>query len=88
MIMAMPYGAITASFPPTERGKALGINAISISAGLAVGPSWAASFLQKATLENSEATASLSGLQHTYLAGAILTGIAVITSFVRSKEEK
>jgi EmrB/QacA subfamily drug resistance transporter len=39
MMMAVPYAIITASFPPTERGKALGINAISISAGLAIGPS-------------------------------------------------
>jgi len=39
MMMAIPYAIITASFPPEERGKALGINAISISAGLALGPS-------------------------------------------------
>jgi MFS family permease len=39
MMMAVPYAIITAAFPPTERGKALGINAISISAGLAIGPS-------------------------------------------------
>ncbi|MFC1869189.1 MFS transporter [Thermodesulfobacteriota bacterium] len=39
MMMAVPYAIITASFPPHERGKALGINAISISAGLAAGPS-------------------------------------------------
>jgi EmrB/QacA subfamily drug resistance transporter len=39
MMMAVSYAIITASFPPTERGKALGINAISISAGLAIGPS-------------------------------------------------
>lgn len=39
MMMAVPYAIITASFPRTERGKALGINAISISAGLALGPS-------------------------------------------------
>jgi EmrB/QacA subfamily drug resistance transporter len=38
MMMAVPYAIITASFPPTERGKAMGINAISISAGLALGP--------------------------------------------------
>lgn len=38
MMMSVPFAIITASFPPTERGKALGINAISISAGLAVGP--------------------------------------------------
>jgi len=39
MMTAVPYAIIIASFPPTERGKALGINAISISAGLAIGPS-------------------------------------------------
>ncbi len=39
MLMAMPFAVITAAFPPQERGKALGINAISISAGLAIGPS-------------------------------------------------
>jgi EmrB/QacA subfamily drug resistance transporter len=39
MMMAVPFAIITASFPPEERGKALGINAISISAGLAIGPS-------------------------------------------------
>jgi EmrB/QacA subfamily drug resistance transporter len=39
MMMAVPYAIIVACFPPTERGKALGINAISISAGLATGPS-------------------------------------------------
>jgi EmrB/QacA subfamily drug resistance transporter len=39
MMMAVPFAIITASFPPSERGKGLGINAISISAGLAIGPS-------------------------------------------------
>jgi EmrB/QacA subfamily drug resistance transporter len=39
MMMAVPFAMITAVFPPNERGKALGINAISISAGLAIGPS-------------------------------------------------
>jgi len=38
MMMSMPFALITASFPPAERGKALGINAISVSAGLAIGP--------------------------------------------------
>jgi EmrB/QacA subfamily drug resistance transporter len=38
MMMAVPYAIITAAFPAAERGKALGINAISISAGLAIGP--------------------------------------------------
>jgi EmrB/QacA subfamily drug resistance transporter len=39
MTMAVGRAIITASFPPTERGKSLGINAISVSAGLALGPS-------------------------------------------------
>lgn len=38
MMMGVPYAIITASFPPQERGRSLGINAISISAGLAIGP--------------------------------------------------
>jgi EmrB/QacA subfamily drug resistance transporter len=38
MMMAVSYAIVTASFPPAERGKALGINAVSISAGLAIGP--------------------------------------------------
>ncbi len=38
MMMAVPYAILTAVFPPQERGRALGINAISISAGLALGP--------------------------------------------------
>lgn len=39
MMMSVSHAIITASFPTTERGKALGINAISVSAGLAIGPS-------------------------------------------------
>ena len=39
MMTAVPYAIITGSFPPEERGKALGINAISVSVGLAIGPS-------------------------------------------------
>ncbi len=38
MTMAVPYAILTAVFKPQERGRALGINAISISAGLALGP--------------------------------------------------
>ncbi len=48
MFMSMPFAIITAAFPPQERGTALGINAIGISAGLALGPSlggFLASFL-------------------------------------------
>lgn len=39
MMMSVPYAIIVASFPPEERGRALGINAISVSTGLAIGPS-------------------------------------------------
>lgn len=38
MMMAVPFAILTAVFQPHERGRALGINAISISAGLALGP--------------------------------------------------
>ena len=38
MTMAVPFAILTAVFQPHERGRALGINAISISAGLALGP--------------------------------------------------
>jgi MFS family permease len=39
MMMSVPFAIIIRAFPPEERGKALGINAISISFGLAIGPS-------------------------------------------------
>jgi len=39
MMMAVSLAIITASFPPTELGKGLGIYAISIAVGLAIGPS-------------------------------------------------
>jgi EmrB/QacA subfamily drug resistance transporter len=38
MIMAVGIATVTAAFPPTERGKALGIYAISIAVGLGLGP--------------------------------------------------
>lgn len=38
MLMANGPALITASFPPTERGKALGILSMAVSVGLAVGP--------------------------------------------------
>jgi len=38
MMMAVGIAIVTAAFPPTERGKALGIYAISISVGLGLGP--------------------------------------------------
>ncbi|WP_029687523.1 MFS transporter [Thermoanaerobacter sp. A7A] len=38
MLMSMSPAIITSVFPPNERGKSLGINAMSVSIGLAVGP--------------------------------------------------
>ena len=38
MIMAVGVAIVTAAFPPTERGKALGIYAIGIAIGLGLGP--------------------------------------------------
>ncbi|TDA66889.1 MAG: MFS transporter [Clostridia bacterium] len=62
MMMAVPYAILTATFPPQERGRALGINAISISAGLAIGPtlgglltslwSWRLAFLINIPIRN------------------------------------
>ncbi|SNX55055.1 MFS transporter [Thermoanaerobacterium sp. RBIITD] len=38
MLMSMAPAIITATFPATERGKALGFNAMPVSIGLAIGP--------------------------------------------------
>jgi len=38
MLMSMSSAIITSIFPASQRGKALGINAMSISIGLAIGP--------------------------------------------------
>jgi EmrB/QacA subfamily drug resistance transporter len=38
MIQALAPAIVTAVFPPSERGKALGLTAVSISLGLTVGP--------------------------------------------------
>jgi EmrB/QacA subfamily drug resistance transporter len=55
MMMAVPLAILTGAFPARQRGRALGLYAISISVGLAVGPSlggfltalvsWRAAFL-------------------------------------------
>lgn len=39
MTMSMPYAIVTASFPPNERGRALGLHALGVAVGLAMGPS-------------------------------------------------
>jgi len=38
MLMSVSFAIITANFPPQERGRALGVNAVSIAVGLALGP--------------------------------------------------
>ena len=38
MMMAVGFAIVTAAFPPAERGKAMGIYAISIAVGLGLGP--------------------------------------------------
>ena len=38
MMMSVGYAIITAAFPPHERGKALGLYAVSIAVGLGLGP--------------------------------------------------
>ncbi|AGB18646.1 MFS transporter [Thermoanaerobacterium thermosaccharolyticum] len=38
MLMSMAPAIITATFPPNERGKALGFNAMAVSIGLSIGP--------------------------------------------------
>ena len=54
-LMSVPLAILTATFPPAERGRAIGLFAASVSVGLAVGPSlggfltatfgWRAAFL-------------------------------------------
>ena len=62
---------------------------LGIATGGAVLYAFAPSYiLQKATLESSEATAFLSGLKYAYTAGGILTGVAALTSLVRSRGQK
>jgi EmrB/QacA subfamily drug resistance transporter len=39
MMMSVPYAIIVRAFPDVERGKALGVNAIMVALGLAIGPS-------------------------------------------------
>jgi MFS family permease len=38
MMMSVGYAIVTTAFPPRERGKAMGIYAISIAVGLGLGP--------------------------------------------------
>jgi MFS family permease len=89
--------AVMGSVPRPHLGIASGILAtmrnVGMVLGIATGGAVLYAFapsdiLQKATLEGSEAALFLSGLEHAYIAGAILTGVAAFTSLVRRREEK
>ena len=89
--------AVMGSAPRPHLGTASGILAAMRNVGMVLGIATGGavlyafappSVLQKATLESTEAAAFLSGLRYAYIAGAILTGIAAVTSLVRSREER
>jgi hypothetical protein len=85
------------SVPKPHLGTASGILATMRNVGMVLGITTAGAvlyafapsyILQKASLVPSEAVLFLEGLKYAYIAGAILTGVASVTSLVRSKEEK
>ena len=85
------------SVPKPHPGIASGILATMRNVGMVLGIAMGgavlyalapAYILQKATLESSEAAAFLSGLNYAYIAGGILTGVAALTSLVRSRGQK
>lgn len=89
--------AVMGSAPKPHLGIASGILATMRNVGMVLGIATAGAvlytfapsyILQKASLELSESALFLTGLKHAYLAGAILTGLASVTSLMRRKEEK
>ncbi len=89
--------AVMGSAPKPHLGIASGILAtvrnvgmvLGIAMGGAVLYAFAPAFtLQKAGLAPYEASLFLRGLRHAYLAGAMFTGLACITSLVRSRAGK
>jgi hypothetical protein len=85
------------STPKPHLGIASGILATMRNVGMVLGIATAGAVLyafapsyvlQKTSLAPSEAALFLSGLKYVYIAGAILTGMASLTSMIRSKEEK
>jgi len=85
------------SVPKPRLGIASGILAtmrnigmvLGIATGGAVLYAFAPSYiLGKATLEASETARFLYGLKYAYMAGAILTGIATVTSLVKTNERE
>jgi len=84
--------AVMGSTPRPHLGVASGILAtmrnVGMVLGIAVGGAVLYSFvpsgiLQKPYLDISEAQIFMSGLRYAYLAGAILTGIASLTSLIQ-----
>jgi len=89
--------AVMGSAPKPHLGIASGILATMRNVGMVLGITTAGAvlyafapsyILQKASLELSESALFLSGLKYAYLAGAILTGLASVTSLIRGKEER
>jgi MFS family permease len=89
--------AVMGSAPKPHLGIASGILATMRNVGMVLGIATAGAvlyalapsyILQKASLGFSESALFLSGLKYAYLAGAILTGLASVTSLMRRKEKK
>jgi MFS family permease len=86
--------AVMGSAPKPYLGIASGILAtmrnMGMVLGIAIGGAVLYAFsspqiLQKAVLESGEVIMFLAGLHHAYMTGAILTGMASITSLIRKK---
>ncbi len=88
---------VMGSVPKPRLGIASGILATMRNSGMVLGIATGGAVLYafapsnvlgKVTLEASESAGFLSGLKYAYLAGAILTGIAALTSLVGGKGKK
>jgi MFS family permease len=89
--------AAMGSAPKQHLGIASGIlstvRTVGMVMGIAAGGAVLSAFvspsvLQKASLHSSESDAFLKGLEYAYVTGGALTGIAAVTSLVRSKDRK
>jgi hypothetical protein len=88
---------VMGSVPKQHLGIASGVLAtvrtVGMVMGIAAGGAVLSAFvspivLQKASLHSSESDAFLKGLEYAYMTGGVLTGIAAVTSLVRSKDRK
>jgi MFS family permease len=69
MIQALAPAITTAVFPPNERGRALGLTAVSISMGLTVGPTLGVSSHSGRRGDGSSSSTCPSGYSASYGAG-------------------